>query len=508
MEPARGTPLTQNLATLQRTHEVYRRARELAGGSEAAEPAANGEEGTPQRAASSGLRDHMERELAASVRQLRSVQAGQQVAAQHAAAEAAQLQATIRDEREKAAQQAAHSQVPRRARETQLAGQEHTSSPPTCPPPQPTPRPIPPTPTPHPCSPRWQEELRQERSRVSKLQSEKQALEMQVAVAEQKAQTQVRRTPPADPATPEESGGSVAAALPARPHESSCPPRCRPAVPAPRRSPTPPLTCPSVQAASAKRELSALQAELLEAASAAEAGAQERDALLAAVEARHEHAPLGGEGGGGGAAPPPSASTANDEQLARLEAAVAQHAAELEEAHARAALLERERDELRKALLAAGREASSGPSRASGAAVAAEHGAKAAAPQSSAAAAGPTAGSGAAAAGGEGGEGEGEPPSTPPKKEKKAAPLTPSAPPSTLLRVPYPVLGADTATMRGAADSKAGAEHALLVLGGGEAPPRQASPTGCCCARCLPRASRSTASRTRAARPSRASLWR
>lgn len=117
----RGTPLTQNLATLQRTHEVYRRARELAGGSEAAEPAANGEEGgTPQRAASSGLRDHMERELAASVRQLRSVQAGQQVAAQHAAAEAAKLQSTIRDEREKAAQQAAHSQVPRRACETQL----------------------------------------------------------------------------------------------------------------------------------------------------------------------------------------------------------------------------------------------------------------------------------------------------------------------------------------------------------------------------------------------------
>ena len=32
---------------------------------------------------------------------------------------------------------------------------------------------------------------------------------MQVAVAEQKAQTQVRRTPPSDPATPEESGGSV-----------------------------------------------------------------------------------------------------------------------------------------------------------------------------------------------------------------------------------------------------------------------------------------------------------
>eukprot|EP00964_Phaeocystis_antarctica_P154424 scaffold123132_cov54-Phaeocystis_antarctica.AAC.2 len=109
----RGTPLTQNLATLQRTHEVYRRARELAGGSEAAEPAANGEEGgMPQRAASSGLRDHMERELAASVRQLRSVQAGQQVAAQHAAAEAAKLQSTIRAEREKAAQQAAHSQVP------------------------------------------------------------------------------------------------------------------------------------------------------------------------------------------------------------------------------------------------------------------------------------------------------------------------------------------------------------------------------------------------------------
>ena len=73
------------------------------------------------------------------------------------------------------------------------------------------------TPTPHPCSPRSQEELRQERSRVSKLQSEKQALEMQVAVAEQKAQTQVRRTPPSDPATPEESGGSVAAALPALP---------------------------------------------------------------------------------------------------------------------------------------------------------------------------------------------------------------------------------------------------------------------------------------------------
>ena len=97
--PRGGTPLTQNLATLQRTHEVYRRARELAGGSEAAEPAANSEEGTPQRAASSGLRDHMERELAASVRQLRSVQAGQQVAAQHAAAEAAKLQATIRDER-------------------------------------------------------------------------------------------------------------------------------------------------------------------------------------------------------------------------------------------------------------------------------------------------------------------------------------------------------------------------------------------------------------------------
>jgi len=208
-----------------------------------------------------------------------------------------------------------------------------------------------------------------------------------------------------------------------------------------------------VQAASAKRELSALQAELLEAASAAEAVAQQREAQ---------------------AAQPPSASTATDEQLARLEAAVAQHAAELKEARARAELLERERDELRQALLAAGREASSGTPAASGAAGAAEHGAKAAAPQGSAAAAGATAGAGAEAAGGEGGvaggEGEGEPPSTPPKKEKKekkAAPLTPSAPPSTLLRVPYPVLGADTAPMRGAAGSKAGAEHALLVLGGG-----------------------------------------
>lgn len=107
------TPLTQNLATLQRTHEVYRRARELAGGSEAAEPAANGDDGgTPQRASTSGLRDHMERELAASVRQLRAVQAGQQVAAQRATEEQQKLQATLREEREKAAQQAAFSQVP------------------------------------------------------------------------------------------------------------------------------------------------------------------------------------------------------------------------------------------------------------------------------------------------------------------------------------------------------------------------------------------------------------
>jgi len=40
-----------------------------------------------------------------------------------------------------------------------------------------------------------------------------------------------------------------------------------------------------VQAASAKRELSALQAQLLEAASAAEAVAQQRDAQLAAEQA-------------------------------------------------------------------------------------------------------------------------------------------------------------------------------------------------------------------------------
>ena len=76
-----------------------------------------------------------------------------------------------------------------------------------------------------------------------------------------------------------------------------------------------------MQAASAKRELSALQAELLEAASAAEAVAQQREAQLAAVEARHERTPLGGEGGGGAAAQPPSASTATDEQLARLDRA-------------------------------------------------------------------------------------------------------------------------------------------------------------------------------------------
>ena len=63
--------------------------------------------------ASLGLRDHMERELAASVRQLRAVQAGQQVAAQHAADEQRKLQGTLREEREKAAQLAAHTQVQR-----------------------------------------------------------------------------------------------------------------------------------------------------------------------------------------------------------------------------------------------------------------------------------------------------------------------------------------------------------------------------------------------------------
>ena len=117
MEPrTASTPLTQNLATLQRTHEVYRRARELAGGgAEPDLPAANGDEdgaATPQRPASTGLRENAERELAASVRQLRAVQAGQQVAAQHAAEEKQKLQAAIREEREKAAQQAAHTQVP------------------------------------------------------------------------------------------------------------------------------------------------------------------------------------------------------------------------------------------------------------------------------------------------------------------------------------------------------------------------------------------------------------
>lgn len=252
--------------------------------------------------------------------------------------------------------------------------------------------------------------------------------------------------------------------------------------PYPPYPPTAPLTCPSVQAASAKREVSALQAELLEAASEAEAVGQERDELLAAMEARHDNLPLGGEGGGDAAAQPPSASAAKDEQLARLEAAIAQHAEELHEANSRAEALERERDELRDELLAAGLEAapwSSRPSRDSGVVGAAEDGVEAAAPQDSPAAAGAAAGVEGEAAKGEAakgeaakGGGEGEPPSTPPKKEKKekkAAPLTPSAPPSTMLRVPYPVLGADTALLCGEppADSAPRAEHALLVLGGG-----------------------------------------
>ena len=231
-----------------------------------------------------------------------------------------------------------------------------------------------------------------------------------------------------------------------------------------------------MQAASAKRELSALQAELLEASSEAEAVGQERDELIAAMEARHDNTAVGGEGGGEGGGDGAAQQVAMQQakaQVTRLEAAIAQHAEQLKEAHSRAEVLEHERDELRNELLAAGLEAapwSSRPSKPSGAAGAAEHGAKAATPQDSPAAAG-------AAAGVEGekaaeGEGEGEPPSTPPKKEKKekkAAPLTPSAPPSTMLRVPYPVLGADTALLCGErpAGSAAGAEHALLVLGGG-----------------------------------------
>ena len=147
-ETSKSAPLAAGLAALQRTHEVYRRARDLQGsadthttsGSSRTAPLANS---TPPNR-STPARNQAEKDLASSVRQLRSAQASHQLASQQAAATKKRLEASVREAREEAAQSAAQ----------------------------------------------LQEELRQERSKRAKQMAAKQELEMQLTTLEQRLQTQ------------------------------------------------------------------------------------------------------------------------------------------------------------------------------------------------------------------------------------------------------------------------------------------------------------------------------
>jgi hypothetical protein len=147
-----GTTMQAGLAALQRTHEVYRLAREKV---EAREKVmgegmgtTDGVHATPIPGDGESARAVAERELSESLRMARGAHAGQAVAGRRAAEEREQLQAALREAREVAAQQAAYSR----------------------------------------------EELLQERQRRAKLESERQAEAATSAVArltaEQRLQTQ------------------------------------------------------------------------------------------------------------------------------------------------------------------------------------------------------------------------------------------------------------------------------------------------------------------------------
>lgn len=101
------------LAALQRTHEVYRLAREKVEAREKARGdevgAADGVYVTPAPGDGESARAVAERELSESLRLARGAHAGQAVAGRRAAEEREQLQAALREAREVAAQRAAYS---------------------------------------------------------------------------------------------------------------------------------------------------------------------------------------------------------------------------------------------------------------------------------------------------------------------------------------------------------------------------------------------------------------
>ena len=109
-----GTPqVSAGLAALQRTHEVYRKARERAvGAGHSGTALEDGTESEASRKPQGGARELAERDLAESLRTLRAVQAGQAVAARHAAEERQQLEAALREAKEAAAQQVSRTQCP------------------------------------------------------------------------------------------------------------------------------------------------------------------------------------------------------------------------------------------------------------------------------------------------------------------------------------------------------------------------------------------------------------
>lgn len=151
-ETGKSGPLVAGLAALQRTHEVYRRARDHQQAAAAASVLSNSDAHSPDGDSTlkasptitAPARHQAEKSLVASLRQLRSAQAAHQLASQHAAATQKQLEASLREAREIAAQQAAQ----------------------------------------------FQEELRQERNRRAKLSAEKQETDVMLATLEQRLKTQ------------------------------------------------------------------------------------------------------------------------------------------------------------------------------------------------------------------------------------------------------------------------------------------------------------------------------
>jgi hypothetical protein len=122
------------LAALQRTHEVYRLAREKVEAREKARDegaaAAVGVSATPVPDGESA-RAVAERELSESLRMTRGAQAGQAVAGRRAAEEREQLQTALREAREVAAQQAAYSReelLQERQRRTRLENERQAEA--------------------------------------------------------------------------------------------------------------------------------------------------------------------------------------------------------------------------------------------------------------------------------------------------------------------------------------------------------------------------------------------